>query len=742
MMRLRFVAIVIATTLATSGVAAAQVSDATVDQVLATLAEVVKDRAKRVASEAIKEQLVSGLCNGHILRVGAATLKLGGSRDNPGDKANRNCQRDKANNNCQSNKACCTSDDIFAESCRLIRNDNTVVLTDTHFLKLLGNEATAFAIRLAAAELNANEFEEQKLPALADYLFKIMLDMGKSTPKIDAIAQRTLDFADKFGDPNLPEDVFRQLRDFPEVKLLRESLKDFRPAPAICGTLDPLEPCMELAKTWHPDGDADCTPAKLSLKTEGALQAFLNRFSLGKPYEKVRSQPCDAQSGSPPFCDQVQLLIRLEPALHRYSCELAESSSREELRSLTYLLLEKDVYLHAVKEAVPAANEAARKFFEAAHRLTIRNFRREQIARGIRVVGNALRAYASDVTHAEAWLTALENDFHRLKLDAPMSLDSLESLRLENQDKWGARVRLLRDTTKDFLALSLLEGYIAGTTDKIPGLQEAIKGVMNVIDTLAHAASKKPSAEQALGLIADIVGSSADVGEKVEKAEKEMKMSIPSASLPTKVLTDAADLLQDASDRDWVSLAMRISKKIDDHQEVSLSPEARRSIHFIRVLMSMYQAHSQEEAKGVFEAELEDLSSRRERWHQFSVDAGALLGAAVGGLWDSTTTNTDGAFGYGLFAPFGVQFAWPYFGLMLYPVDLGAYLVGRGNTQTTPAPNWHDSLRAGGALYYRPSAKIPVDLGLDFDYHPRFSDRAEQRLLGVVVLELPLFVIH
>jgi hypothetical protein len=358
------------------------------------------------------------------------------------------------------------------------------------------------------------------------------------------------------------------------------------------------------------------------------------------------------------------------------------------------------------------------------------------------VVGNALRAYASDVTHAEAWLTALENDFHRLKLDAPMSLDSLESLRLENQDKWGARVRLLRDTTKDFLALSLLEGYIAGTTDKIPGLQEAIKGVMNVIDTLAHAASKKPSAEQALGLIADIVGSSADVGEKVEKAEKEMKMSIPSASLPTKVLTDAADLLQDASDRDWVSLAMRISKKIDDHQEVSLSPEARRSIHFIRVLMSMYQAHSQEEAKGVFEAELEDLSSRRERWHQFSVDAGALLGAAVGGLWDSTTTNTDGAFGYGLFAPFGVQFAWPYFGLMLYPVDLGAYLVGRGNTQTTPAPNWHDSLRAGGALYYRPSAKIPVDLGLDFDYHPRFSDRAEQRLLGVVVLELPLFVIH
>ena len=48
---------------------------------------------------------------------------------------------------------------------------DTVVLTDTHFLKLLGNEATAFAIRLAAAELNANEFEEQKLPALADYLF-------------------------------------------------------------------------------------------------------------------------------------------------------------------------------------------------------------------------------------------------------------------------------------------------------------------------------------------------------------------------------------------------------------------------------------------------------------------------------------------------------------------------------------------------------------------------------------------
>jgi hypothetical protein len=79
---------------------------------------------------------------------------------------------------------------------------------------------------------------------------------------------------------------------------------------------------------------------------------------------------------------------------------------------------------------------------------------------------------------------------------------------------------------------------------------------------------------------------------------------------------------------------------------------------------------------------------------------------------------------------------------MLYPVDLGAYLVGRKDTQTTPAPNWHDSLRAGGAAYFRPSAKIPVDFGVDFDYHPRFSDRAEKRLLGVVVLELPLYVIR
>jgi hypothetical protein len=80
---------------------------------------------------------------------------------------------------------------------------------------------------------------------------------------------------------------------------------------------------------------------------------------------------------------------------------------------------------------------------------------------------------------------------------------------------------------------------------------------------------------------------------------------------------------------------------------------------------------------------------------------------------------------------------------MVYPVDLGAYLVGQTNSQTAPSPNWHDSLRMGAAGYLRFSANIPVDIGIDVDYHPAFSaGLAETRVMGMAVLELPLYLIH
>jgi hypothetical protein len=708
MMGIRFVAIAIATTLATSGVAAAQVSDATVDQVLATLAEVVKDRGKQVASEAIKGQLVKGLCKGSGLKVHTKVrevdLKLGGSKT------------------CQDDRGQCHPDDVFPESCRLMKNDDTVSLTDTHLLKLLGRETTAFAIRLAAADLDEESFKEQKLATLADYLFDLMLDMGKSTPNVDAISQRTLRFAQDFGDSSLPKSVLDKVRALPELKKLCESLGTIKMDEGVCRD---SQACRELATKWPPAPKADCDVATLSRKHKVAQDAFAELFGKEKAFELNRSLPCDKQPG----CDAAQLLVRLEPQLHRHSCPSGGLAFQEDLRSLAYLVSERQVYINAADAlGKTSAKRAAEEFFTSVQSLKIPNLRREQIARAVRVVAYALGAYAHDASKTAKWLGDLKDDLTQINLDTSPSFDSLESLRRENRDKLDSRVRLLRDATKDLLALSLLDYYITGAAGALAGLQDVISGLMNVVDTLVYAAASKPSAEQAIRLIADIVSSLANVGQGAE--------------LPPAVLTDTTELLENASDRDWVALAFKISKAVDDQKAASLPGEARRSIHFVRVLLSMYQAQSSDEAKGIFEAELENLSSRRERWNRFSVDAGALLGAAVGGLWDSTTTNTDGAFGYGLFAPFGVQFAWPCFGLMLYPVDLGAYLVGRKDTQTTPAPNWHDSLRAGGAAYFRPSAKIPVDFGVDFDYHPRFSDRAEKRLLGVVVLELPLYVIR
>jgi hypothetical protein len=570
-----------------------------------------------------------------------------------------------------------------------------------------------------------------------------MQEMGRAHPDVDAIAERTVTFADVFGDRGIPSRLLAQLQARPELKDLRVALQTLDVSRA-CSKLDGRKKeCEALAQHWKQASPLDCSAdviAEAASSPRGS--PFDTLFGPKGAFTEARSKACDKSAAA---CNQAQLLVRLGPALQRLWCPSSVTSAPELLRSLTYTLLERDIYLKAIGEQgkAQAALQAADHFFDATRELQLSDIRREEIARGIRVVAHAVRAYAGNGAQAAAWFTMLKTDLESVNLDTPIVLDNFVSLRWENRDNWGARVRLLRDAVKDFLALPLLHGYVSGKTEAIPAVKYAVKRLMNVVDAFASATAEKPSAEQAVRLVSDVMRSLAELSGDIERAQLQAEVAVEDGPLPFGVISSAADLLYDAHDRDWVALAIKISVTL--HDQPSIPVELRRSIAFVRVLMSMYQARSADEAKGVFEAELEDLSSRRRRWESFTVDVGALLGAGTGAIW--ATNRVEGAaapgrtYVYGLYAPFGIQLAKKCIGGLVYPVDLGAYLIGDGSNKREV--DWRDSLRVGAAFYGRPFPTLPLDLVAAGDYHPRFDDNfADVRFMGSLVLELPLYLVY
>jgi hypothetical protein len=203
-------------------------------------------------------------------------------------------------------------------------------------------------------------------------------------------------------------------------------------------------------------------------------------------------------------------------------------------------------------------------------------------------------------------------------------------------------------------------------------------------------------------------------------------------------LASALDL---AADKDWIGIAVKLTDELDSIGALK-EPSVKRSISFVRILLSSYQASSPDEAKAIFSSGLETVGSRRQRFDEMAIDVGALFAARAG--YDSTLaqsgTTTSSAL-YGLFAPVGVQFAYKHLGLLAYPIDVGSYLTVTKNE--SDAPQWRDSLRFGGALYFRPSSQVPVVFGGGADVRPTIGDRVGSwRVFGVLALELPLYLIY
>jgi hypothetical protein len=211
----------------------------------------------------------------------------------------------------------------------------------------------------------------------------------------------------------------------------------------------------------------------------------------------------------------------------------------------------------------------------------------------------------------------------------------------------------------------------------------------------------------------------------------------PGIQATADVLGVAGSALSSASRRDWIGVALQAD---DALQKATTDRSMEDALRFIRVLLAAYQASTPAEAKAVMQSALEDEGSRERRWSAFTIDAGALVAGRGGVEWIAPTApNQDNRNAIvGLYAPFGFQIAYKSLGLLLYPIDLGSYLLANANRVQKPA--YSAAVRFGGAVYLRPCASVPVDVGVASDFRPDFGDGPQStRVMGFLALELPLY---
>lgn len=800
---------------------------AAVDQVLAALAEVVRDRAKQVATRTIAENLSKSLCNGKItlppegpkagttLAAGEETtadvpfapdqpttttpltLYLGGK-----DVCRDSYLKAVPKPGAKGAAYACDADDVFLRTCRLTKRLE-VPLTDAYFLKSLSRDTVEFLMRIGARNLSAKVYTQSGLVEIGAFIHAILEQLGSKRPSPRELAEPTLALADRLS-AGVPRRAFADLEPATvtttNAKRLRAELKRAVVSPWSRAGCPPYSSKKADGTLERCAADLyDAPSCEAFEKTKGSRdKVYRTLFGKGGPLSAGRDEVCGTAFADPPDadaetlakigerrtnCRRARLTINLYGYLVRASCtaDKSDEQARATFRELGYVVAEHLSYTDALEELAPDTEKALDAFLDDVHALDLSALPREELAAGIRVVGTYAAAVDLAPQATAGWLALLSHDlensaqppyetsYSRLLHGAALGTDSAGVV--------PGPVAALRVAVKDLLTLPALA--VLKQTDLLGAASEARKrfaaplqaahaSIHRLLDAIQHDPAAKGEFRDYVGALAAFLSDLADLTVAMGAAVEDAAGFAPNVvtttttatalkQLPPKgVFTRAAIAmkqgalaLQLAADRDWVGLAIRVSDELTlvSGAGGDVPAEVERSLRFIRILLSMYQAASVEEAKAIFAANLEDASSRERRYNdrELTADIAALVGFNVGRQFSSIHANelstTSNAELYGVFAPFGLQLAYQSIGFLLYPVDLGAYLSSPSGDGGS-SPRWQDALRAGATLYIRPSAGIPVVVGGGVDYRPRFEGREERRWLFTLGLELPLFLLH
>jgi hypothetical protein len=674
-------------------------TDASLDQLLTSVAQVVKERAKRVAIQTIQDRLVSNLCDGRNL-----TLTAGSSG------TQSVIQIGCGSPNCHGNEV------YFKRSCNLLKQEGAS-LSDQYLLRTLGQDLISFLFRLSFYDVSNEQYELLKIPEVSEFAYSSIETIANGG-SIDDLANPMLELADGVdGQAGLKllqmvsdnpaqqknADIVNQLHDLATaLSASGVEISDWKNRKDVLFPRDP--------NSWYEGGGKSL-----------ALTVYHEAVGSTSSAKSI-----DALCGTD-VCRLGRLLSVLLPPIQKLRTNKSQKDEFRDstVRNLFYLLPEMPTYYQDIKilgsktKGVFDATTltAQLKDWESDIRQSMDDSGASRLDLGLffKVVGSQLRAHQVASEGTQAWLQKLSGNIENL----PETGDPVAALLSSDSFRSGVKIDPLvvplRDAIKNLLSLSSLR------ESKSKGGFLAIEVFLKELPRLDGPSDLSPTPAAMADHLADLMGAFGQV------------LAVSGDSELVREQAETSSILKYVGRKDWVSLAFEASEKLRAHSDTK--GVDMRIFTFMRTLMGMYQAKSVEEAKSILVADLEDVSSRQQRYHDFSIDVAAIVGGNYGkqdGVGDQLTVS-------GVFAPVGFQIAWGWLGVLIYPVDIGGYLTSTQD-QTFKVSQ---AIRPGGALYLRPWSTIPIIAGEAFDYQPgSINSSANSRAETFLSLELPLIAIH
>lgn len=721
------------------------------DDAITLVAEVVADRARLVAAETLALRLRKQLCSHTPLvlpptgatAAATTTITLGGTKA------------------CVDDRTSCNADDVFAETCRLAEGDE-LPFTDPSFLKTVTRDTVELLLRVSARELSREEYEAFALPQLAEYLHEAMETLSQAGASIASIVEPTLRLADALAGTTA-RDILGAVGDEPGTAALidaveRQVVAQCKSIPdAVCADIAPGSSVASLPQvTAKGDRGREC---QRYFAAKAPRDAKFTEYFSG-PLMAARTSACElAGVKDVGACVRNHAVRGFLPPLLESACAAVDADPRRHLRGLVATLDERAMHEKNLAR-LGVQPELVAEFYAGLTGVLRRRVSRamptQELAAALRIVAHGLLARRDDPAGAAQWLELVRQDLRAAQGVRPLIGGS--ALDRDRRNTLSPSVQALRDAVADLVSLPWVvllrdaKDQVANESDEAVGAAtDAIRAFLGEVAGARDVASRPDD------LLAWLVGyfrAISKVSLALAPLSDDGALRLQNVGLALRLSGEVVSL---AARRDWVGVGLRVSSAIS--QTGDKGKELERSLRFARTLLSMYQARSRDEAKGILEGALTDAGSRRRRYaDDITVDVAALAGVFPGysraRSFDAATHHVSGAteaVALGFYAPVGLEVAHRCVGGLFYPLDVGAYLNGRVTTRESGtesgkagevAPRWPDALRFGAAFVIRPSGDVPLVFGAAADYRPRYDDHDELRVLAYVALELALFALY
>lgn len=608
----------------------------------------------------------------------------------------------------------------------------------------------SFGVRISAYKLNNKQYEDLNLEPFTDFIHEIMELLAKGKTDMSAFAGTVDKLVQKYSinDEKYYRDILEIIFNSNEALNLDTAIESLVVKQNFENQIKALVSNNE--DTLNAVNNLMKKPGKYDNAEQRYREndrVFKALFGKGNKFEKAVYSKCSEailnNESDLMTCRMAQLTFRLQDMLYRN--RISDFDAKGKIRRLLYTLDRSDIYIDAAfgdQNLINNYNEFVKKVGSVlAASVNDGTINRAAINDSLNLTAAVAQALTYEQEDAVKWLKQFQKDLRTSSIKSMEDIISLPSLDWFNKDEVPYYTGRMRSAFKHILVTPQIYLYSWKNGERdIDQLLKFIREVNNAISMITLNFTDKPTVTTVINQLAALIKA---VSENMPNSENEQVKQFASA------IDGIYKILSHAQDRDWVAISFDINDQLLKHKADKI--EIQHGLQFSRTLLSMYQASSVEEAKGIFQSTLEHQASRKTRYGQdWTVDIAALVGARYGSVqqeWDKASTNENSTDdGYGIYAPFGIQFAgFPclsWLGVMVYPIDLGAYISG-SNSDESPEIRVQSALHGGAAIYLRPSKKMPFVFGISGDYKPRFGndDSEEKRVSGFLALELPLFII-